>query len=52
MDCFSKVIVSTDSQEISLIARQIGAEVPFIRPANISGDFSSTRDVILHAIMV
>ena len=50
LDCFSKVIVSTDSQEISLIARQIGAEVPFIRPANISGDFTTTREVIVHAI--
>ena len=50
MNVFNKVIVSTDDEEIASIASKAGAEVPFIRPENISGDFSSTRDVILHAI--
>ena len=50
LDLFNKVIVSTDDDEIASIASKAGAEVPFIRPKNISGDFSSTRDVVLHAI--
>ena len=35
-----RVIVSTDSEEIAAIARQYGAEVPFIRPAELAGDES------------
>ena len=31
--CFDKVIVSTDDDEISEVAKDFGAEVPFIRPA-------------------
>lgn len=47
---FEKVIVSTDSVEIADIARKNGAEVPFIRPEEISGDFASSDDVIKHAV--
>lgn len=35
-----RVIVSTDSEEIAIIARKFGAEVPFIRPAELAGDES------------
>jgi N-acylneuraminate cytidylyltransferase len=48
--CFDKIIVSTDDQEIAEVAKQYGAEVPFIRPANISDDFATTLDVMQHAI--
>jgi N-acylneuraminate cytidylyltransferase len=37
---FSSVLVSTDSEEYAEISRQYGAEVPFLRPAEISGDLS------------
>src|SRR6185436_6454072 len=37
---FSSVMVSTDSEEIAAIARHYGAEVPFLRPAQFSGDTS------------
>jgi pseudaminic acid cytidylyltransferase len=47
---FDKVIVSTDSQNIAEIAKRYGAEVPFIRPKELSDDFSSTADVVKHAI--
>lgn len=47
---FEKVIVSTDSMEIAEIARKSGAEVPFIRPAEISGDVASSDEVIKHAV--
>lgn len=46
----SKVIVSTDSPEIAAIAKSFGAEVPFIRPAELSGDESSEWLAWQHAI--
>lgn len=49
-DCFDKIIVSTDDQEIADIARQWGAEVPFIRPPELSDDYTGTIPVIRHAI--
>ncbi|WP_116869801.1 pseudaminic acid cytidylyltransferase [Vibrio splendidus] len=48
--CFDKVIVSTDDQEIADVAVKYGAEVPFLRPDNISDDFATTMDVMQHAI--
>lgn len=48
--CFDRVICSTDDDEIAAVARTLGAEVPFIRPANIADDFATTSDVIKHAI--
>lgn len=47
---FEKIIVSTDSREIADIAVSYGAEVPFLRPDEISGDLISSDDVILHAL--
>jgi N-acylneuraminate cytidylyltransferase len=46
---FDRVIVSTDDQEISRVARALGAEVPFERPAEFSGDHADTAGVIAHA---
>jgi len=48
---FDKVIVSTDSETIAEIAREAGAEVPFIRPAELATDFSTTAEVITHALL-
>ena len=47
---FDKVIVSTDDEEIAQIARDYGAETPFLRPEELSDDFVGTNDVIKHAI--
>ncbi|WP_395167155.1 pseudaminic acid cytidylyltransferase [Francisella salimarina] len=47
---FDKVIVSTDDTEIADVAKEYGAEVPFIRPKDISDDFATTGDVVKHAI--
>lgn len=47
---FNRIIVSTDSEEIAQIARSYGAEVPFIRPAELSSDHCGTMPVIVHAI--
>lgn len=43
-----KVVVSTDCPEIAACARQYGAEVPFMRPADISGDTATTESAMLH----
>lgn len=47
---FDKVIVSTDDAEIATIAKKYGAEVPFVRPKELSDDFTNTLDVIDHAL--
>ncbi|GAB6069737.1 pseudaminic acid cytidylyltransferase [Thiomicrorhabdus hydrogeniphila] len=47
--CFDKVIVSTDNEEIAKVAKQFGAEVPFIRPEELANDFAGTIPVIKHA---
>ena len=46
----TRVIVSTDSEEIADIARQYGAEVPFLRPAAYATDSSLDIDVFEHAL--
>ena len=45
-----RAIVSTDSDEIAQIALRYGAEVPFMRPAELAGDTAVDRDVIVHAL--
>lgn len=47
---FDRVIVSTDDDEIAEVARQFGAEVPFMRPRELANDFATTQVVIEHAI--
>ncbi|MDH4262380.1 MAG: acylneuraminate cytidylyltransferase family protein [Spirochaetia bacterium] len=45
-----KVIVSTDDSFISSIAKDFGAETPFVRPRELSTDQASSVDVVNHAI--
>lgn len=47
---FDRIIVSTDDDEVSQIARNFGAEVPFRRPAALSDDYTGTTKVVAHAI--
>jgi pseudaminic acid cytidylyltransferase len=47
---FSKIIVSTDSKKIKKIAEKYGAEVPFVRSRRLSGDKTSTKEVLIDAI--
>ncbi len=47
---FGHIIVSTDDSDIAAIAREYGAETPFIRPDHISDDYAGTEKVISHAI--
>lgn len=48
--CFDRIIVSTDDAEIGEVAKAHGAEVPFIRPPELSDDLTGTIPVIAHAI--
>jgi pseudaminic acid cytidylyltransferase len=48
--CFDKVIVSTDDIEIAEFAKMFGAEVPFMRPAELANDYAGTIPVIKHAV--
>ena len=45
-----RVVVSTDDQKVAEIAERYGAEIPFLRPAELASDTASTNDVILHFI--
>jgi CMP-N-acetylneuraminic acid synthetase len=45
-----RIVVSTDDEEIAEIARQHGAEVPFLRPKALARDGSPSIDAVLHAI--
>lgn len=44
------IVVTTDSEEIAATARSFGADVPFLRPAELATDTASSRNVILHAV--
>lgn len=48
--CFDRIIVSTDDPEIAHIAEGLGAEIPFVRPAELSDDVAPTGVVIQHAV--
>lgn len=47
---FDHVFVSTDSEEIASISREYGAEVPFLRPAELASDTATTNDVVIHLV--
>ncbi len=47
---FDRIIVSTDCPEVAKVASAAGAEVPFMRPADLSDDFTPTVPVIRHTI--
>lgn len=46
---FERIIVSTDHEAIAEAARAAGAEVPFIRPSDLSNDHCGTLEVVRHA---
>jgi pseudaminic acid cytidylyltransferase len=49
-EIFVDVLVSTDDQDIARTALDAGAQVPFLRPAELADDYASTADVAQHAI--
>lgn len=44
------VVVTTDSSKIADVAAKYGARIPFLRPASLASDNSTTLDAILHAV--
>lgn len=48
--CFDRIIVSTDDAEIAEVAGVYGAEVPFMRPPELSDDHTGTLPVVAHAV--
>ena len=48
--CFDHIIVSTDDSEIAEVAIANGAELPFMRPPELSDDHTGTTPVIAHAV--
>ena len=50
-DCLDSLIVSTDDPKIAAVAERYGAEIPFIRPPELSGDLSTTETCLQHALI-
>lgn len=48
---FDSVLVSTDDQEIAQISQDFGAEIPFLRPAELADDFADTLSVVKHTLL-
>ena len=46
----NRVVITTDSEEIASVAESCGAEVPFIRPSDLAGDYVLWDPVIEHAL--
>ena len=46
----NRVVVSTDSEEVAAVAMEYGAEVPFLRPKEISGAESTEMQFFEHAL--
>jgi len=49
-ECVERVIVSTDCLQIAEVAKKAGAEVPFLRPSEISGDKATTESAMIHCL--
>jgi pseudaminic acid cytidylyltransferase len=47
---FDKIVVSTDDEEIAEVSRKYGAEIPFLRPKELSDDFTGTDAVTEHSL--
>ena len=48
--CVTRVIVSTDDEEIAVVAREYGAETPFLRPSELAQDQTTDLPVFEHAL--
>ena len=45
-----RLVLSTDSEEVAAVGRQVGLEVPFVRPAELAADDTPMLPVVRHAI--
>ncbi len=49
-ECVSRVVLSSDDEEIMAAAKDAGCDVPFTRPSHLASDTASSIDVLLHAL--
>lgn len=49
-DMIDRVVVSTDDVAIADVAKAAGADVPFLRPAELASDSSPTKDALIHCL--
>ena len=49
-ECFQKIIVSTDDNEIANIACKYGAEVPYLRNKKLANDYTTTYEVLVDVV--
>ena len=49
-ECFDRIIVSTEDEEIADVSQNWGADVPFLRPLELADDFVGTTPVVSHAV--
>jgi N-acylneuraminate cytidylyltransferase/CMP-N,N'-diacetyllegionaminic acid synthase len=47
---FDRIIVNTDDPEIAAVGEKYGAQIPFLRPAELASDQAKGIDVVLHTI--
>lgn len=47
---FDRILISTDDDEIAEVGRRFGAEVPFLRPAELATDDATSLSVVRHAL--
>jgi CMP-N,N'-diacetyllegionaminic acid synthase len=47
---FNRIVVSTDSAEIATIAKEYGAEVPYLRPADLATSNANVADAVVHML--
>jgi CMP-N,N'-diacetyllegionaminic acid synthase len=45
-----RLVLSSDSADIISVADELGCEAPFVRPAELADDHSSSADVVMHAL--
>jgi len=48
--CFEHTLVSTDDEEIAEISRKYGAEIPFLRPAELADDYTPAHEAAQHML--
>lgn len=46
----TRVILSTDDEEIAEVGRELGLDVPFVRPSELATDTAATFPVVVHAV--
>ncbi len=49
-NCFDQIFVSTDDLDIANYSKSLGAEIPFLRPKELSNDYASTMDVMKYMV--